>query len=398
MEGIQPSLFPYSLYQNDSINELDHKFLPLLRDLATAYSIPFNLHQGINKKQLNLTNPTGEYTLFLCACLSGDDLLVSYLIYKGADVNQRVKGDFTPLHLINSTKIFTLLMDAGANLECECSDSDLSIQGQTPIFTAVQSNNLELVDLMIQRNANLLHLAKGQLSLLHFVTDIDVTLLLLRAGLDLKKLEDKKSYPIESTLYLAANKKNLDEVIHYFEIALILLNHGATITKTAADLLQKTLLLLNGKLDLKKLEKNKGLRLESILSHGVNKKDPAEVKHYIEIALVLLQNGASTTKRAVEILQILFLVFDERIDLKKLEEKNYFLLEDILFHAVNKTDRAEVMCYIEIALIFIKNGSTITKTAEEHKNFLFKKYQVFPHEECFTTWVKFINEFKKPHS
>lgn len=88
-------------------------------------------------------------TLFLCACLSGNSSLISYMLRKGADVNSCTACKDSALHLASfrcttqnvtdGLSIITLLFEAGCNINSR------NWLGNTPLSIAASSGNCDLV-------------------------------------------------------------------------------------------------------------------------------------------------------------------------------------------------------------------------------------------------------------
>jgi len=100
---------------------------------------------------VNSKHPKSEsgLTLFLCACLSGDSCLISYMLNKGADVNSNTACEDSALHLAsfccatqnvkNGLGIITSLFEAGCNINSR------NWLGNTPLCIAASSGKCDLV-------------------------------------------------------------------------------------------------------------------------------------------------------------------------------------------------------------------------------------------------------------
>lgn len=219
-----------------SFTEEDRQFLPLLESIASKYHIPFEKSQGITPEQLNHTDLERNYTFIHVAVLSGNEELLSYLIKKGADIQQSIQGNLTALHVVTSVRIASILINENANLEAETSDSSMTIRGQTPLFMAVKADNIPLVKMLLKKRPNLLHLAEMQFSLLHFVRSFEMAQILLHAGLKIEELSLRNSFPLERILFNALNQEKKSESMCFVRIALLFLEHGAPVTDIAYEL------------------------------------------------------------------------------------------------------------------------------------------------------------------
>ncbi|KAM7451605.1 hypothetical protein ABFA07_000926 [Porites harrisoni] len=104
---------------------------------------------------VNSKHPKSEsgLSLFLCACLSGDSSLVTYMLSKGADINSNTTCKDGALHLASfccakqnikkGLGIITSLYQAGCNINSK------NWLGNTPLCIAASSGNCDLIQHLI---------------------------------------------------------------------------------------------------------------------------------------------------------------------------------------------------------------------------------------------------------
>ena len=125
------------------------------KSASTALNIAIGSeHQEIAKilieagANLTLQNSQGYYPLYLATNINSIEL-ICLLINNGAPVNQESAFDrSTALNLSNSVEISKLLLDKGADINHQ------SKLGNTPLFNAVENKNLLLVELLLDRGAD----------------------------------------------------------------------------------------------------------------------------------------------------------------------------------------------------------------------------------------------------
>ena len=94
-----------------------------------------------------------QATPLIEAALSGQPEIVALLLAKGADVMARNAGGFTPLHAAaysGSVPVATLLLDKGVLLEDVANKA-----GASPLMVASERNNVDMVELLIARGADI---------------------------------------------------------------------------------------------------------------------------------------------------------------------------------------------------------------------------------------------------
>jgi ankyrin repeat protein len=148
------------------------------------------------------------------------------LLAAGADVNEKVRGDY-PLNVaatFGPVEIVTLLLDAGAAIEQQGRD------GLQPLHKAVFAGRPEIVALLIQKGAAVeARDGRGRSPLVFFAasagSDIAIARMLLAAGAD-PKSEDKLNG--ETALHYAAQTGDV-------ELAALLIAAGAEVDQRSAN-------------------------------------------------------------------------------------------------------------------------------------------------------------------
>jgi len=134
--------------------------------------------------------------------LDGDLALVGKCIQDGVNVNATSKAALmnTPLHNACSRgnyDVIALLLDNGAKIEMQ------NITGETAIFLAVQNKFLKVVQLLIERGADLTTVDNHDNNLLHKAAMVDHPLicpiieLLIAKGVDSKAKNGNGKKPFE---------------------------------------------------------------------------------------------------------------------------------------------------------------------------------------------------------
>lgn len=191
LNKVQPTkelMFSFSLSHNNSLSEMlvkKYRIAPMFNELARAINIHLILEKMNRVKNVDFIDKAGNTVLYCCAQF-GLTYLVQYFIEHGADVNIPVKsGDF-PLFAAISNNFYDtalLLVEKGANVKAVTSGnisvSYLAVhdskflefvlnrgapleiatkeEHQTPIFVALQANNLESLKILIRKGANVNH-------------------------------------------------------------------------------------------------------------------------------------------------------------------------------------------------------------------------------------------------
>ncbi|KAK3108342.1 hypothetical protein FSP39_005885, partial [Pinctada imbricata] len=106
---------------------------------------------------VNYRMPSSGLTLFLCACLSGDRTLVTYMLKKGADVTLRTKNGDSPLYLatygiVNSGQpdlsLIIVLVKAG------CAVNTQNHNGYTPLHRAASKGDVHVIKALLKLGAD----------------------------------------------------------------------------------------------------------------------------------------------------------------------------------------------------------------------------------------------------
>ncbi|XP_028393978.1 DNA-binding protein RFXANK-like isoform X2 [Dendronephthya gigantea] len=110
----------------------------------------------VNERMPVETNDS-QMTLFLCACFSGDERLLRFMLCYGADIHGRTKWADSPLHLVtftlssNKNKRFgaiDVLLEAGCDINCK------NWIGNTPLSVAASHGNTRLIKYLLRKGAD----------------------------------------------------------------------------------------------------------------------------------------------------------------------------------------------------------------------------------------------------
>ncbi|XP_058944968.1 death-associated protein kinase 1 [Pocillopora verrucosa] len=113
-----------------------------------------------HKIDVNRKHPKSEsgLTLFLCACLSGDNCLILYMLNKGADINSNTSCKDSALHLASffcgTQKVSNCLGVITSLFEAGCDINSQNWVGNTPLTIAASSGNCNLVQHLISLGAD----------------------------------------------------------------------------------------------------------------------------------------------------------------------------------------------------------------------------------------------------
>ncbi|XP_050418937.2 26S proteasome non-ATPase regulatory subunit 10 [Patella vulgata] len=106
---------------------------------------------------VNYIPPSTGLSLFLCACVSGQERLIRYLLRKGGDINNYTEDGDSALYLatfgvLNSEfpnpQVIKLLLTAG------CEVNQQNRKGFTPLHRAASKGNLDIIRCLVQHGAN----------------------------------------------------------------------------------------------------------------------------------------------------------------------------------------------------------------------------------------------------
>ncbi|CAB3990729.1 26S proteasome non-ATPase regulatory subunit 10-like isoform X4 [Paramuricea clavata] len=98
-----------------------------------------------------------QMTLFLCACFSGNERLLRFMLCYGGDIHTRTKWADSPLHLVtfalssNKNKRFgaiDVLLEAGCDINCK------NWIGNTPLCIAASHGNTRLIKYLLRKGAD----------------------------------------------------------------------------------------------------------------------------------------------------------------------------------------------------------------------------------------------------
>lgn len=224
--------------QGANINETDQLArTPLHYAVSCGYfnTASFLLAHGadINSRDGNGASPL-HFAVFY------DQLLLTqFLISRGADVNIINNEGKIPLHEVKSKKMANLLINCGADVNSSkglaASDQyfyhtngslyrsysydfgnqanvDFS-QGATPLHYATESNSYDLVELFIERGANLNTTDKQGKTSLHKVKSIKVAKLLVKHGADINAKDNSGCNPIHNASGGTFDPKVMNDIV-----------------------------------------------------------------------------------------------------------------------------------------------------------------------------------------
>ncbi|XP_055925747.1 putative ankyrin repeat protein RF_0381 [Argiope bruennichi] len=105
---------------------------------------------------VNYTNSDLQFSVFLCACFSGNADLITFLIKRGADVHSVSKYGDSALYFavyglntkVSDFRYLDILLDAGCDINCQNNN------GFTPLHLASSRGNLCLVQYLLLKGAD----------------------------------------------------------------------------------------------------------------------------------------------------------------------------------------------------------------------------------------------------
>jgi len=164
--------------------------------------------------------------LFFLAIYHNKINCVRTLIEMGADVNnslfpERNRIDEKPLEfaaILDRTNIARLLIESGA-------DATFTQGGHSPIFHAIQNNNLDLTRILVESGADINHIDSNyyynKLPLIHFAIHFgtyNMVKLLIELGANLKIKNNDGETPLMFAIKLKETKKpkNINKIIKLF--------------------------------------------------------------------------------------------------------------------------------------------------------------------------------------
>lgn len=142
------------------------------------------------------------------------------VLKKGVDINLRNEQGFTPLMLAieyDNTEIINLLIENGADIECRT-------QQYTPLMFAVQEGKFSIVQLLIRKGANINSATDEGLTVLMIAirdNHINIVELLLKNGVDVD-LKTKEG----STALMIAKQLNNEEIVVLIKKHLQIYDYG----------------------------------------------------------------------------------------------------------------------------------------------------------------------------
>jgi len=189
----QDEIVKFLLESRADVNAQDHHgWTALLFTCAyskTSTSKILLAHPDIN---VTLQNVTGGTALIL-ASHSSEYVIVKALIDRGADVNAKQTIGLTPLMMATDAghrKIVQLLLDSGA-----CVDDNDNMLGAGPIHAAVSNGDYAILDVILNKKANLdlqTHTGLTPLMIASCKGQLDLSELLLKHGAS-PNIQERKS-------------------------------------------------------------------------------------------------------------------------------------------------------------------------------------------------------------
>ena len=203
----------------------DEKFAKSIKD-GDLESIQDDIKRGLD---INVWLPGMTHKPIHMAVYTGNLDIVKLLLDNGASINMRDSFDYTPLHHAANRKkledpnsmeinaklidIAKLLIDRGAKHLDSGNDG-------TPLDLAARNGDLEMVDLLINRGANLLYSEKA----LHYASE--------KGHLPMVKYLVKRGYPVNKIIGGIYTETPLDRAIkkdHYDVVRYLVVVGGANI-------------------------------------------------------------------------------------------------------------------------------------------------------------------------
>jgi len=193
---------------------------------AAAWSGCLDLVRELVAKNINVNSRIedgswpGRTPLHIAVDQNHQDV-VTFLIEKGANVNEKDDSGYEPLHLINSKAVGVLLIEKGSDINTR------NENGQTPLHLAAMWNHKEAAAILIEKGADLNARDNGGQTPLHEAASQsrkDVTALLLKKGADVNAKDNEGQTP----LHFAAS-------LYYKDVAEFLIENGADVNAVNND-------------------------------------------------------------------------------------------------------------------------------------------------------------------
>lgn len=137
---------------------------------------------------------------------NGDVFSAECAIADGADVNARREDGNRPLHCVDSVDIANMLILRGANIDAKNKED-----GMSPLHIAASRGMDDIVDVLINNDADVMVLNNYGETPLHLAANVSVAAMLLDAGADVNAMDDRGC----SVLSVAADNEITDLLIQY---------------------------------------------------------------------------------------------------------------------------------------------------------------------------------------
>jgi ankyrin repeat protein len=216
-------------------------------------------------------------TNLIDAAKKGDAGVVRGLLDRGANVNEKDKGGFTPLHIAaarDDPNILRILLDRGANV------NEKARRGDTALHMATLGDNPEMVRILLDRGANVNEKNDWGSTALHHAAlqgHSDIAQVLLDRGANV----DEKNSSDSTALHYAA-------FWGYSDIVQLLLDNGANVdAKDVRKATPMNLAAFNGHADVVHLLLNRAADPGIADKDGKTPLRIAEEKGYVKIASML---------------------------------------------------------------------------------------------------------------
>ena len=202
----------------------DEKFAKSIKD-GDLESIQDDIKRGVD---INVWLPGMTFKPIHVAVNTGNLDIVKLLLDKGAKINDKDMNDYSPIHHAANRKknhnsmeinaklidIANLLIDRGANLNVNSNSDD------TPLDLAARNGDLEMVELLINKGANLRYSEKA----LHHASE--------NGHLPMVKYLVEKGYPVNKIIGEIQRETPLDRAVrkdHYDVVRYLVVVGGANI-------------------------------------------------------------------------------------------------------------------------------------------------------------------------
>ena len=246
INGGQTEIVSYLIAHQADLSVVDSRqYTPLI---AAANDEKFDIVELILHSKGNIDNETdekGNHLLHLLAESAPNELFKSVLSL--SQNNLKNNEGYTPLHVAiraHQEDKVRILIDGGEDIE-------LRIDDITPLMLATQKNASKIVQLLIQRGADVNALTEENMTALHFADIPEIVQILVQApNIDI----NARNYRDDTPLHIALYKENIPT-------AHALINCGADVNAENVDRISPIIIVIYY---------NDTYTLNLLISHGAN--------------------------------------------------------------------------------------------------------------------------------